>query len=134
MKIKSIFECYRVYDLKQITILEKDYTLTQQLKQQGISTETDTILRLKGLEKECILWSTRAEIEFEKEVYEFIYTILTRTSSILIIALFPESKPIYKQVINLLRKDRLIFWDTITKQKFNEFCEQTEIEILTDEE
>ena len=134
VKIKSIFDCYKIYDLKQITILEKDPTLTQELRRQAIPTETDTILRLKGLEKECILWSTRAEIEFEKEVYEFIYTILTRTSSILIVALFNDTKPIYKQVINLLRKDRIIFWDSITKQKYNEFCEQTEIEILEDED
>jgi hypothetical protein len=117
-----------------ITILEKDHALTKELNQQFVSPETDTILRLKGLEKECVLWSTRAEIEFEKEVYEFIYTILTRTSSILIVALFKETKPIYKRVINLLRKDRIILWDTVTKQKFNEFCELTEIEILEDEE
>lgn len=134
IKIKAIFECYKVYDLKQITILEKDYVLTHQLNQQGISAETDTILRLKGLEKECILWSTRAEIEFEKEVYEFVYTILTRTSSILIVALFNETKIIYKQVINLLRKDRIILWDSLTKQKFNEFCDVTEIEIIEDEQ
>jgi DNA helicase II / ATP-dependent DNA helicase PcrA len=134
VKIKAIFECYKVYDLNKITILEKDHTLTQQLNQQFVSSETDTILRLKGLEKECVLWSTRADIEFEKEVYEFIYTILTRTSSILIVALFKETKPIYKRVINLLRKDRIILWDTVTKQKFNEFCELTEIEILEDEE
>jgi DNA helicase-2/ATP-dependent DNA helicase PcrA len=133
VKIKAIFECYKVYDLNQITILEKDPALRQQLLQQGISAETDTILRLKGLEKECVLWSTRAELEFEKEVYEFIYTILTRTSSVLIVALFNETKPIYKRVINLLRKDRIILWDTMTKQKFNDFCELTDIEILEDE-
>ena len=134
VKIKAIFDCYKVYDLNKITILEKDYSLTQQLNQQCVSSETDTILRLKGLEKECVLWSTRAGIEFENEVYEFIYTILTRTSSVLIIALFKETKPIYKRVINLLRKDRIILWDTLTKQKFNEFCELTEIEILEDEQ
>lgn len=134
VKLKAVYDCYKIYDLQQVTILEKDPTLTTELRKQGISTETDTILRLKGLEKECVLWSTRAEIEFEKEVYEFIYTILTRTSSVLIVALFPETKSIYKRVIHLLRKDRIIFWDTITKQKFNEFCEQTEIEILADED
>lgn len=133
-KIQTIFNTYKVYDLKHITVLEKDPTLTSEIKKLSISADTDTILRLKGLEKECILWSTRADIEFEKEVYEFIYTILTRTSSILIIALFKETKPIYKRVINLLRRDRIIFWDSITKQKFNEFCEHTEIEILEDED
>jgi len=134
LKIKLIFDIYKVYDLKNITVLEKDPVLTSELNQLSISAETDTILRLKGLEKECILWSTRANIEFEKEIYEFIYTILTRTSSILIIALFKETKPIYKKVINLLRSDRIILWDLITKQKFKEFCEHTEIEIQEDED
>ena len=133
-KIKSIYESYKVYDLNQLTILEKDPLLSQALRNVNITSETDTILRLKGLEKECIVWSTRAEIEYEKEVFEFIYTILTRTSSILIIALFEETRPIYKRVINLLRKDRMIFWDKVTKQKFIEFCEATEIEILSDED
>ena len=133
-KIKAIFECYKIYDLKQITILEKDAALTTQLRKTGISTETDTILRLKGLEKECILWSTRANIEFEKEVYEFVYTILTRTSSVLIIALFNDTVPLYKRIINHFRKDRIILWDSMTKQKYNEFCEQVEIEVLSDED
>lgn len=89
----------------------------------GISSETDTILSLKGLEKECVVWSTRIPLEFEKEVYEFAYTILTRTSSILIVALSDNSQEVYKPIIGLLKKDRLIFWDKATEDRFERFCE-----------
>lgn len=34
------------------------------------------ILRLKGLEKDYILWSTRIGINDDKEFYEFVYIIL----------------------------------------------------------
>ena len=92
-----------------------------------MSAETDTILRLKGLEKKCILWSTRVAVEYEKEVYEFVYTILTRTSSILIIALSDSTLDVYKPVIGKLNPNRLIFWDDQTVNKFSFFCKQEEV-------
>ncbi len=58
-KIKAIFSTYKIYDLNKITILERDNELCRALNQSQINSETDTILRLKGLEKECILWDTR---------------------------------------------------------------------------
>lgn len=122
-KIKGVFNAYKVYDLKKVCVLEKDVELCSELNRIGISSETDTILSLKGLEKECVIWSTRIPLEFEKEVYEFAYTILTRTSSILIIALSDNSQEVYKPVIGLLKKDRLIFWDKSTEDRFETFCE-----------
>jgi hypothetical protein len=123
-KIKNIFTTYKIYDLKSVCILEKDISLCNELNRIGIKAETDTILSLKGLEKECVIWSTRTPLEYEKEVYEFAYTILTRTSSILIIALSDNTQDIYKQVIGLLRRDRLIFWDKTTEDRFEGFCEK----------
>ncbi len=32
LKIKAIYECYKIFDLKPIAILDKDPTITQQLK------------------------------------------------------------------------------------------------------
>lgn len=129
-KIKQIFDTYKVYDLTKITILEKDLELWRELQKIDVLAETDTILRLKGLEKDCILWSTRKSIDDDKEVYEFVYTILTRTSSILIIALSDSTKESYKKVINLLDIDKLIFWDKETKQKYNSFCENVKVEMI----
>lgn len=133
-KVVEIFKSYKIYDLKNITILEKDTELLTQLKTKGLPSETDTILRLKGLEKECILWSTRIPLEFEKEVFEFAYTIVTRTSCILIIALTDSTQNIYKKIIGLLKRDRLIFWDKISESKFDTFCEEYEMITIEDED
>jgi len=132
-KISDIFNTYSIYDIRQATILEKDYQLKKALNQLGIKTETDTILRLKGLEKRCIIWSTRAGIEYEKEVFEFVYTILSRTSAILIIALSEKSLPIFKPVIGKFNPNRLILWDRETESKFATFCKSIEIEPNVDE-
>jgi DNA helicase-2/ATP-dependent DNA helicase PcrA len=133
LKIKEIFSVYSIYDLDTITILEKDIQLVNSLRGLGLSAETDTILRLKGLEKKCILWSTRVAVEYEKEVYEFVYTILTRTSSILIIALSDSTLEVYKPVIGKLNPNRLIFWDDQTVNKFSFFCKQEEVLGTVDE-
>ncbi len=104
----------------KITILEKDIPLFNALSalKTGIA-ETDTILRLKGLEKRCILWSTSVNIDHSEEINNFVYTILTRTCGILIIVivkdLFCED---YLSVIKELKKDRLILWDKQTKGFF----------------
>jgi DNA helicase-2/ATP-dependent DNA helicase PcrA len=132
-KIESIFETYKVYDVNKITILEKDKELYKSLSDIKVLCETDTILRLKGLEKDCILWSTRISINDDKEVYEFVYTILTRTSSILIIALSDSTQNNFKKVINLLDRDKLILWDLETKLKYSSFCHQLEIETIKEE-
>lgn len=133
-KVKQVFEHYKIYDLQKITILEKDIELQNALIQQEITSETDTILSLKGLEKECVLWSTRIPIEFEKEVFEFAYTIVTRTSCLLIIALTDNTQNIYKKILGLLNSERLIMWDKETENKFDMFCERYDPETIIDED
>lgn len=131
-KLASIYQTFGVYGLDKITILETDIEIYQAMRGLKIPCETDTILKLKGLEKTCVLWSTRKDIEYKDEVAEFVYTILSRTSGILIIALTSMTLSKYNKVINLLRKDRLIIWDKETADKFLTFC--VEEETATDED
>lgn len=133
-KVSAIFKQYKFYDLQQITILEKDLELQREIVKRGITCETDTILSLKGLEKECVLWSTSRPLEFENEVFEFTYTIITRTSCILIIALTDNTQNIYKKILGLLDRERLIMWDKVSEEKFEMFSETYEMTTVTDEE
>lgn len=119
-KIQKVLEIYSIYDIDLVTVLEKDPLLSFKLNQKGIRSETDTILRLKGLEKRCVIWSTHAQVEYQNEVFEFVYTILSRTSGILIITLSDSSLDIYKPVIAKLNEKRLIFWDKESESKFNQ--------------
>jgi len=133
-KIEKIFHVYKIYDLKKVTILEKDNELCNAIARKGIDVETDSVLGLKGLEKECIIWSTRIPLEFEKEVFEFAYTIVTRTSCILIIAITSTTQNIYKKVLGLLARERLIMWDGESEAEFDSFCEQYDAEAIVDED
>ena len=123
-KILQIVDSYKLFDIinlsevppRNITILEKDTSLQRSLIiKKGNIAFPDTILRLKGMEKNCILWSTKIEITDADEIYNFVYTIMTRTSGILIIAIYNNINYTFKEVINLLRKDRIIIWDDLTK-------------------
>lgn len=131
-KLASIYQTFSVYGLDKITILETDFEICQAMRSLEIPCETDTILKLKGLEKTCVLWSTHKDIEYKEEVAEFVYTILSRTSGILIIALTSMTLSKYNKVINLLRKDRIILWDKETAEKFLTFCVEPEITINED--
>jgi len=126
-KIKEIFEIYsEAYGLNKITILDKDQKLCFALIKLKINAETDTILRIKGLEKECVLWSVRSMLGNDKEAEEMAYTILTRTSSILIIALSEQITSVCKTIIGTFDRSKLIFWDEETKNKYSAFCQETE--------
>ena len=133
VKIQAIFHTYSIFEIDRATILEKDYTLATALNRLGIKSETDTILRLKGLEKRCILWDTMAQVEYEKEVFEFVYTILSRTSSILIIALMPSTLSLYKIVLGKLNASRLIYWDKESETEFQSLAVKSDVEASIDQ-
>lgn len=121
-KIKDIFDCYSIYGFEDVTIFEKDELLKTELIALEMKASTETTLRMKGLEKPCVIWSVRTDVDTEKEVEEFVYTILTRTSSILIIVLSENIKEKYIPIMQLFDKGRLIFWDFVSKNKFFEIC------------
>ena len=120
-KLTEIIRAYGCFDLREVTIMEKDFLLQQAIKErlgEAISVESETILKLKGLEKTCVVWSTNTAIEHRGEVFEFIYTILTRTSCLLLIPITPNLQEMYLPVLKQLRADRLIFWDAESSQQF----------------
>ena len=122
-KLEHVFNEYKIFDLQNNCILERDYTLKNALTAKNINIDSDSILSLKGLEKECVIWATYIPLEFEKEAFEFAYTIVTRTSGILVIVITEQTQDVYKKVLGLLNPDRLIFWDKNSEDKFNTFCE-----------
>lgn len=132
-KLLWIFWYFQVFDLfdadlprrKKITVLERDYPLCKALNDRLPEiSETDTILRLKGMEKDCIVWSTRAGIEDVEDVYYYIYTILTRTCSVLIIALFDNTPGYAYRAISYMEEKRLMFWDEVTENVYRNNLQQ----------
>jgi DNA helicase II / ATP-dependent DNA helicase PcrA len=127
-KVSNIIAAYETFDIidldeipiRNISILEKDFQLQSKLlaKKNGLAG-TDTILRLKGMEKTCILWSTKIQINDEGEIFNFVYTILTRTSGLLIIAVYPELNNHFKEIIGMINRNRIIIWDNETETYLN---------------
>jgi hypothetical protein len=133
-KIKTIVAHYKIYyqapdegmmdDASYlITVLEWDVDLYSAINglaesKKSLAT-TNSILALKGLEKNCVVWSTRSRIGSDEDQFQFIYTILTRTTSLLIIAIFEEIPEHSKQAILKLRRDRLICWDEASEQRYS---------------
>lgn len=122
-KLEHVFNEYKIFDLQNNCILERDHMLKNALIAKNINIDSDSILSLKGLEKECVIWATYIPLEFEGEAFEFAYTIVTRTSGILIIVITEQTQDVYKKVLGLLNPERLIFWDKNSEDKFNTFCE-----------
>ena len=98
-------------NLDRVTIFERDAELNMALFQNQTPTDTEIILRTKGLEKDCVVWSTRINVDTTNEKEEFVYTILTRTVSLLIIVVFPTIQQDYINIIKQFVESRLIRWD-----------------------
>ncbi len=58
-----------------------------------------------------MVWSTRINVDTTNEKEEFVYTILTRTVSLLIIVVFPTIQQDYINIIKQFVESRLIRWD-----------------------
>lgn len=129
-KIKEIRNAYGFslgdvgFELERCSILEKDVPLRRALTNIGVDAETNTIFRLKGLEKTCLLWSTRASPEDKHETEEIVYTILTRGARLLIVALFPNTCEEFKPIIDTFKRENIILWDEDTYRRFNTFCKR----------
>lgn len=126
-KLAWIMNTYKYYDIPKFTILEKDDELIDELNSvRNNIAETDTILKLKGMEKQLIVYSTRSKINSEEDLNYFLYTIFTRTCSLLIIAMFPNLSVYQKGMINFLcneNRDSIIIWDTSTEDMLNSLNE-----------
>lgn len=120
-KLSAIMETYAPYRRRlqgegadeRAVIMESDKELARALsKLRPNSVMSDTILRLKGLEKSMVIWSTRALYQSEDDSLEFVYTILTRSSGLAVIAYFEGETPdSYRTVMNTLNKELLLSWD-----------------------
>lgn len=129
-KVVEITDRYANFDIfsndQKITILEKDNSLFASLiKERNNIAETDTILKLKGMEKNIILWSTRINIYDEEELANFIYTIMTRTSCMLIVAIFDNISDQYVNILRHMDQDLCIYWDKKTAKFIKKIFKET---------
>lgn len=118
-KIAAIIKRYSLYGLSEYSLFERDIEFTDELRKLGIEIETDIILKSKGLEYSCVVWSSRVRADTKLEQQEFAYTIFTRTSSILIIAVFDAIDTELKDITKIFESRKSIYWDNETGSHMN---------------
>ena len=138
-KIAQAMYYFRQYALREtrVTILEKDASLEKAIRsgwknviakrdpkkvdtEQGLfflGTQRDSVLRIKGLEMPFVVWSSMKNPQEGNllETLEFSYTAMTRTSSILFIAVTNQTTKENLQAIRLLKTAFIMTWDIESK-------------------
>lgn len=119
IKITAVIKKYSLYGLSAHSLFERDNELAVALYENGVFVENDIILKSKGLEYSCVIWSSRLRADTNLEQQEFAYTIFTRTSSILIIAVFDPIEAELKDITKIFDSKKSIYWDQETSEHMN---------------
>ncbi|MDA9359841.1 hypothetical protein N9R50_01555, partial [bacterium] len=115
-QIVEIKELYAEYiDMEEgdatTTVLERDAVLSKALVDCGVHVDNSTVRKIKGLERRFVVWSVAQPIVADEVHLESVYTALTRTSCLLIIALPRAPIPIGNaEVLTMLDIDALLAW------------------------
>ncbi|MBV6639341.1 MAG: hypothetical protein KI791_01430 [Cyclobacteriaceae bacterium] len=88
----------------------------------GLKAEGHIVQKIKGMEKPFVVWDTLAQVNTKNEVEEFIYTILTRTTNILVIVVNAKLITSYFEIIKNFKEDRLIFWSKKSREIYKSIC------------
>jgi hypothetical protein len=84
--------------------------------------EDSTMLWIKGLERKFIFWSTFFHVANPgSSTYEWVYTILTRTTRLLVVMLSKDTSDDIKSLVGRMNKDCLLFWNEDAERQFDEF-------------
>lgn len=113
-------------DEQVVCVAEEDDWMQRRLREvapRGMTVRMESMRKIKGLERPCVVLSTRANIPHDDSLHEWIYTVLTRTTALLVIALSQGTRPELREVISLLRSDRLLFWNEAAEDVFTSWVQ-----------
>lgn len=90
-----------------------------------VSLESNTMLRIKGLERPVVLWrsSDIGDSAPAASAPELVYTALTRTTSLLVIALSARTRPDVRKLVTQLDRRHLCFWTEAAERRFHDWCD-----------
>ena len=99
------------------TILEWDPELYAALGRVGLGSENSSVKKIKGLERRFVIWSVAKPIDTDEVYAESVYTALTRTSCILVVALRRGEMPAENlEIFKQLDADALLPWSDEARQ------------------
>jgi DNA helicase II / ATP-dependent DNA helicase PcrA len=99
----------------------REFTATVRASAQpGSIVKAESMRRIKGLERDCVVWLTSAHWASDEAAIEFVYTVLTRSRRLAVIVIDPSSTPPdIGRAVAMLRRDRLLFWDQEAEDAFD---------------
>lgn len=104
-----------------ITIAEASAGVAPQLQKAfpNDAVDAESMRAIKGLERPVVIWPTSCLMGASSTAAEWIYTILTRTTTLLVIVLQANTDPRVVEAVQHLRRDRLLFWDRSDEEAFD---------------
>ena len=84
----------------------------------GLQIEPASMRRIKGLERPLVLWSTEIDLPNRETAPEWIYTILTRTTGVVVVALSENTPNYIRAILGRLDRHRLLFWSEQAERAF----------------
>lgn len=85
-----------------------------------VVVEAASMSKIKGLERPLVAWSTQTNIPRRETEAEWVYTVLTRTTGVVVIAISQNTDARLRSIVGRLREDRLMFWSEKAHQEFRD--------------
>jgi DNA helicase-2/ATP-dependent DNA helicase PcrA len=84
----------------------------------------ESMLKIKGLERPVVVWDTKNlhTTSPGASALEWAYTVLTRTTGLLIIHMSALTAPELMAFLSHMRKDRLLFWTKEAEERFDSWA------------
>ena len=77
---------------------------------------------IKGLERSWVVWRTSSPFDRRSTIGEWIFTILTRSTAVTVLALDAETPEETQAVVARLDSSSLLFWNDEAQTTFNAFA------------
>jgi hypothetical protein len=105
-----------------VTVADSDRwtrDIVREIAPEGFRVEARSMYSIKGLERPCIVWSTKEALPTNEAVDEWVYTIITRSTCLAVIALSQEAPAQVRSVVAALDPDWLLYWTETAKETFD---------------
>lgn len=128
-QIREVFDAYgsllrSTTGERIVTVAEGDEWMRDVVRDSrpaGFTVRMESMRKIKGLERSCILWSTRAEPPANEAIDEWVYTIVTRSTCLVVIALSTDASPPVRRTVASLEPARVLFWRPQAQALFEEW-------------
>ena len=87
-------------------------------RSKDFAIEAGDVRRIKGCERPCILFPTWTQAPDSDQLAQWVYTSLTRSTSLLVIALTSNVGPEMRSLIGRLDPSHLLFWTEDAESAF----------------